>query len=1020
MWGLLPLFPISALAADVSLKSPSVQMAQQQQAATGIVVDGATGEPIIGATVRLPGNGGGTVTDVDGRFTLPATQWPMTVEVSYVGYRSQQVRIASAGAVTVNLEQEASQIDEVVVTGYGTFKKSAYAGSASNVRAEKMKDVPSVSFQDMLQGNAPGVQFSQASGQPGSATSINIRGMGSFNAGNSPLYVIDGVPMRSGSVSALDTDAGLDIMSTLSSTDIESITVIKDAAAASLYGSRAANGVIIITTRKGREGKPQVSLTADWGQSDFAMQYRPVMSGAQRRSYIYQGLYNGAVLDGATADEATAYATENVEYYAPEPWCGYVDWDDVLFKKGGHANYQATLSGGTSRFKYFTSLGYLKQDGVTRNSGLERITGRVNAEYQATDRLTVGANILFSNINQDVYEEGTSYTSPFYASRNCVVPSDPVYNEDGSWNRSFIRNGDRNPLLAMTYDSRRNYVTRAFNTVYGQYELMKDLRFKTTLSYDYVSTKGKHWVDPRTSNGEDVNGSMSQSVYELKKLVWANQLTYATTVAEKHHLDGLLGYEIDDQNSDYLSGTTSNFASPDKNAISNGVKPEGVGGSPERTRMVSYIARVNYDYDNKYFLGGSYRIDGSSRLHSSHRWGSFWSASAAWRVIEEDFMRPTHDWLTDLKVRASYGVNGTLPSSYYGYMGLSSINGGYNLQPAILLSQIENNSLKWETNYNLNLGLDFALWNRLKVTLEYYTRTTKNLLMDLPISMTTGFGSYLTNIGQVKNSGVELEINSTNFQTPHFSWTTTLNISHNKNKIVKLDGRQTEIIDGTQIHQIGKPYRTFYMVEFAGINPDTGAPQFYTNSQDADGHLVKDITENAAQAHAIALDKHAEPTVIGGLSNSLRYRWVDFSCLFSFQFGGYSYDNWAQKTEHGGNDLEANIPTYYLDNWQKPGDVTSYEVFVEAPYQAMNKITSTRRLHSSDFVRLKTLTLGVTLPEAWTHRIHMGSVRLYASADNLWTWARYDYYDPEAVSGGSAIWGTPPLKTVTFGVNLNF
>jgi hypothetical protein len=286
--------------------------------------------------------------------------------------------------------------------------------------------------------------------------------------------------------------------------------------------------------------------------------------------------------------------------------------------------------------------------------------------------------------------------------------------------------------------------------------------------------------------------------------------------------------------------------------------------------------------------------------------------------------------------------------------------------------------------------------------------------------MTTGFGSYLMNIGEMQNRGVELEINSENIKTKDFTWRTGFNISHNRNEVVTLDGTQTEIISGNQIRKIGKSYRTFYMIEFAGINPETGAPQFYKNDVDENGNYNKEITEKNSEAKAIVLDKHAEPTLIGGLTNSLTYKWFDLNFLFSYQFGGYSYDNWAQKTEHGGYDLEANIPIYYRDSWKNPGDVTNYEVFIEAAPVRMHSVTTTRRLHSSDFIRLKTLNFGFTLPQTWTRKAGIDKVRLFASANNLWTWAAYDYYDPEAVSSGTAIWGTPPLKTVTFGVNMNF
>ena len=995
---------------------------QERETIQGVIIDASTQETIVGASIMIKGSSQGTVTDIDGKFSLSVSKIPVTLVVSYVGYQKKEVKVSSLdGALSISLTEDTQMMDEVIVTGYGTFKKSAYAGSAANVKADKIADVPSVSFQDMLQGNATGVQFTSTSGQPGASSSINIRGMGSINAANTPLYVIDGVPMISGNISSLDSDSGLDIMSTINTNDIQSITVIKDAAAASLYGSRAANGVIIITTKQGQQGKPKISLQADWGFSDFAMEYRPVMSGQQRRDYIYNGLYAGALRDGESEEDAKAYADETIDDYAPVPWCGFVDWDDVLFKKGSHQQYEASLSGGTDKFKYYSSLGYLKQEGITQRSGLERLSGRLNVDYKATNKLTLGANILFSSVNQDVYSEGFTYTSPFYSSRSAVTPSDPVYNEDGTWNRELIRIGDRNPALANEYDSQREYVTRTFNTIYGQYEFIKDLKFKTTFSYDYITTKGKDWADPRTSNGDDINGGMSKKFYERRKMMWGNQLTYKQTFANVHHLDELLGYEIDDQYRDYLSGYATNFATPDKNDISNGKKTESVGGSDSRTRMVSYIGRVNYDYDNKYFLGLSYRVDGSSRLQRSHRWGNFWSVSGAWRIIDEDFMKPVSDWLTDLKLRASYGVNGTLPSDYYGYMALSSLSNGYNEQPAIIISQLANDNLKWETNYNLNLGLDFSLFNRVNVTLEYYLRNTKNLLMDSPVSMTTGFSSYLMNVGQLRNQGVELEINSTNFKTKDFEWKTTFNLSHNTNKVVNLDGDQTEIVSGTQIHKIGHSYRTFYMIEFAGINPENGNPQFYKNDLLEDGSYNKEITENASEAKSIMLDKHAEPNVTGGLYNSFRYKWFDLSFLFNYQFGGWSYDTWAQKTEHGGYDMEANIPTYYADSWKKPGDVTKYEQFYEKNSRvAMHKITNSRRLHSTDFLRLKTFTLGFTLPKQWLSSVGLSNARIYMSANNLWTWAAWDYYDPESVVNGSATQATPPLKTVTFGLNVNF
>ncbi|MDR0977291.1 MAG: TonB-dependent receptor [Prevotellaceae bacterium] len=988
-------------------------------AVSGVVVDALDGTPVIGASVLVQGTSTGSPTNVDGQFSFHVDRFPVTLVVSYIGYKKQEVKVTSAMPLTITLQEDSEMLDDVVITGYQTFKKSAYAGSASQVKANKIADIPALSFTELLQGNATGVQFTSSSGQPGAATSLRIRGMGSFNASKSPLFVIDGVAVRSGDVDGLSTKSGLDIMSTISNDDIESVNIIKDAAAASLYGSRAANGVIIITTKKGKKGKAQVSLKADWGSSDYAMEYRPIMNGEQRRAYIYDALYRGQIAKNKSEADATAYADKKIDDYAPEPWCGYVNWDDILFRKGGHQNYEASVSGGSDKFTYYTSLSYTNQQGITTQSGLERISGRVNAEFQATDHLKLGANLLFSTVNQDANPEGTDYTSPFYSSRNAVVPSDPVYNEDGSWNRKFIRNEDRNPALSQAYDYRRQYIKRTFNTLFAEYEFIRDLKFRTTLSYDYNTTKSKSWSDPRTSNGKDTNGGMEGRFREYKKLVWKNQLSYATTIARDHNLDALIGYEIDDASSDYVYAYGTNFAVAGKNSLSNSVKPESVGGYPGTQRIVSYLAVANYNYLHRYYLGGSYRIDGTSRLHRDSRWGNFWSVSGAWRAIDEAFMEPARGWLNELKLRMSYGVNGTLPSDTFGFMGLSSLTDGYMGDPAISPKQIANYDLSWETNYAFNVGIDFGFIDRLTGSVEFYTRTTKNLLMDMPISRTTGFSSYLKNIGEVVNRGVEFELTSANFRTKDFEWSTTFNISHNANRVAKLSD-QTRILSGNKIHTIGKPYNTYYLIEFAGINPETGAPQFYTNDTDEHGNLIKEVTEDNAKAKQIVVDKHAEPVVIGGLSNKFRIKWFDLSFLFSYQFGGYSFDTWAQKTEHGGKDLKANIPTYYAESWKKPGDVTNYEVFIESPKVAMHNVTTTRRLHSSDFIRLKTLTLGFNLPAAWTRTAGLSNVRLYASANNLLTWAAYNYYDPEAVdSNGGAVWGTPPLRTVTFGVSIN-
>ena len=1003
-------------------------VAREKYTITGKVIEDS-GEPIIGANVIVKGTTNGMMTDMDGNFHLEVTDKKVTLMVSYIGYTSQEVVATPGKPMSIILKVDNNLLDEVIVTGYGTFKKSAYAGSASIVKTDAVKDVPNVSFQQMLEGAAPGVSVNTGSGIPGSSTSIRIRGMGSFNASNSPLYVVDGVPVLSGNIGASGSDSGLDVMSTLNTSDIESITVIKDAAAASLYGSRAANGVVIITTKQGKAGKPVFKLKSDWGFSNFAMPFRELMGGQERRNLIHEGLRNYALTysgktddevglhQGMTENEAWAYADSNIDQYAPIPWCGFVNWDDYLFRNGSHQNYEFSASGGQEKIKYYTSIGYMKQDGVTINSGLERISARLNVDYQMAKWMNIGAKIQFSKVNQDTYSEGTSYTSPIYGTRNGATPSDPIWNEDGTWNRALIKLDDRNPMLSNSYNFKREYATRSFNTVYASFDIWKGIKFASTFSYDFVMNKSRAWKDPRTSDGDDDNGRFSKDYNDITNMTWSNILTYQTKIKKKHNLDLLVGYEINSKESDGLGTTISNFARWDKPEVNNGVVYQSMGGSNSTTRIVSYITRANYDYDNKYYLGASWRTDGSSRLARENRWGNFWSLSGAWRVSSESFMKPLQNWLSDLKLRVSYGVNGTLPSSYYGYMGLSSLTSNYNDNPGITQSQLENKELTWETNYNFNSGIDLGFFdNRLNVTFEYYVRTTKNLLYSRPLSLATGFSSYLANIGKLQNKGYELEIRSTNIETKDFRWSTSLNLGHNANKILKLDGDLKQVTSGTSIHKVGLPYSTYYMIEFAGIDPADGEPMFYKNTTDENGNLNKETTKDPRSAEKVIL-QCADPTITGGLGNSISYKWFDLNFNVNFSFGAWNYDGSASKLEHGG-DGTLNIPIYYRKRWQKEGDETSIERFVVGRSISMTDYATTRRLYSGDYVRLKNLTFGFTLPKTWTRKVGIDNIRLYASGNNLLTWAAYDYIDPE--SGSSPSWDTPPMRTYRFGLEVKF
>jgi len=652
---------------------------------------------------------------------------------------------------------------------------------------------------------------------------------------------------------------------------------------------------------------------------------------------------------------------------------------------------------------------------------MQRLSGRLNFSYEATERLDVGANIQFSNVNQDTNTEGTAYLSPFYSVFNTVTPRDVPFNEDGSYASDFPRNGTgRNPKAYADLNYQTENIMRTFNTIFAGYRIMEGLSFRTTLSYDFSIVQGESFTHPLTSSPPNL-GTIYNSVYDRRSTVWSNTLQYIKTIGNVHNFDALVGYEITDYINDNSYVSKENLANWDMIELDNFSVSRYIEGESYGSRMISYISRVNYDYDRKYYAGFSFRRDGSSKLATEARWGNFWSVSGAWKVSEEAFMDGLSTILPELKIRGSYGVNGTLPSGYYEYMGLSSYGADYNSMPGLVETQFYNGDLKWETNYNTNIGIDFNLYDKVRVSVEFYNRLTKDLLMNEPTSLTTGFSSILSNIGEMRNRGIELELSSTIINNSNFNWSASFNISHNNNEILVLDGIQESIISGSQIRMVGKPYNTFYLREFAGIDPVDGMTWFYTNEM-VDGNYVKDKTKLLETANAIPLQS-PYPKVLGGLTNNFRFYFVDLGFTFTYSLGGYSYDSAAGKLDKEGttNGLDANIPIYYRDRWRQPGDESIYGKYIaNNRYDMADGYSNSRRIHSTDHFRLKNLSLGVTIPSKYSDYVKLDKIRIFASGNNLWTVAKWKMYDPEVGADGVMAWQTPPLKTVTFGLDITF
>lgn len=994
--------------------------AMAQTRVRGTVVSEGDGSPVIGATVTVEGTKAGTVTDTGGMFSLTLPDGAKYLRVTYVGY--EPVTIAARDGMRVTLREEQAQLDEVIVTGYGNFKKASFTGSAQTLDTEGLEDVPVISIADKLAGGVAGVNISSSSSGPGGVSSIRIRGMSSINAGNDPLIVIDGTPVQSGNISEFGNaynDTYTDILSSLNTNDIESMTVIKDAAAASLYGSRAANGVIVITTKSGKVGKTNVSFRSDWGFSNMAVNYRPTLGGDERRELLYKGLENYALYTGGMSEaDAAAFADSNIDTFAAKPEGGWTDWLDLLTRTGSHQNYQVGVSGGNDHTKFYASLAYNKQEGILYNQGLERFTGNANLTHKF-GRFELQVTTQFSRLRQEKVNEYLSYDGALYNYVTAQSPSDTPYNEDGSL-KQYCGANNTNPLFEYKHSSNFYTMTKAFNTVKLSYNIWDNLRLSEKISYDYVSGNEDVLWDKTSQNGGSYGGVFQRAINSYGQLNTQTQLAYDKTFG-RHSIDALLGFETEDYQYSYNFVSGQDY--PGNLYELSNAGTTSAESAKSSYRMTSFLGRVDYNYDNRYYVGASYRSDGTSRLSRQNRWGSFWSVSGAWRFTGEKFAKPLTKVLTDGKLRLSYGVNGTQPSSYYSYMNLYSYGIKYDGVSGMGVTSLANPDLKWEKNATWNIGLDLTFINRITLSLDYYQRKTSDLIYDLPVSQTGGYynGDYTytmpTNIGEMQNKGFELTVTSVNFDTKDFSWTTSLNMAHNSNKLTKIDGETNELVSGPLIHRVGEPYYSYYLYEYAGVDPQTGKALYYIN----DGtENARNTTTEISEANKTIVGKH-QAAIEGGLTNTLRYKWFDLGFTLTYSLGGDAFDYTHALYGGDGDYYYGGVPSYYKleDMWSGPGDTSA-----KLPkFEYGNTVTSasSQWLMPTDYLRLKNLTLGFSLPKDWVGKVGLTKARVYFSGSNLLTWkSKKLLVDPEMPVSGVCLVETPAYRTFTFGLEIDF
>lgn len=1012
---------VNLIGCTYTIRNNMVTITQQklenrERTISGIVRD-ENGEPLMGAPVCIGETKVCTITDENGYYSLKVPVEACFLKFTYVGMRTLREQIpAGRTSLQRNIQMLSdTQLDEVVITGYGNVRKSSYTGSASVMSTEKQKDLPVISLSQMMEGNLSGVNIENITGTPGANASITIRGLGSLNASNQPLFVLDGVPVMSGNMSSNDMNtSGLGILNTLNPTDIENITILKDAASASLYGARGANGVILITTKKGIDGKTTYTAKASFGISDYAYRFRPTMDGDERRQLIFEGLTNKNLNNGQTVEWAEENAEEILDRYAAKPKNGYADWEKALFRKALQQNYDFSVMGGNRDTRFAGSLNYTNQQNVAKNSGFERFSGHAsfNNKYKKFD---VAMNALFSLTKEKPLPGEDYYSNPLYALKTVLNPSIPIYNEDGSYNTDIQTINNMNLVYENEINEHKSNVARTFASAEAGYTFLKGLRLSTIFNVDYAYTKEFRYFSPLSSDGMAINGQ--GDVYSTENITYNSntRLNYVKDFGE-HHLDVLGAYEIHHWKNEYMFGESKNYSTTKKQSLENASEPVAVGHNLRGDAMLSYVFRANYDYMDKYYAAFSFRRDGSSRLSKDNRWDNFWSVSGSWRISREKFLEPVATWLSDAKVRASYGVNGNVPGGLYSHYGLYDLTYSYNDKPAMVESNLPNSKLSWERNYALNLGLDIYLFNRLSITFDWYTRHTKDLLLSRNVNPVTGFGSITDNVGEMKNTGFEIEVKSTNIDTKNFAWTTSFLMSHNKNKVVRLADVPQYTTNGYYVVKEGYSLGTVFLREYAGVDTQTGVPYYYSNIEDENGVRSREKVDDPNNAVSIPL-KNIYPTVTGSFGNTFRYKFADLSFNFTYSFGGNSYDAAMWALQDDGYSSTAPKSIELRKRWKKPGDQTDIPRYVDGQTYG-GWWHSSRGIHSTDHIRLKSLILGLNAPTSWCETLGFSRARLFFSGSNLLTWARYDQYDPELQ--GTVGFNIPPLKTYSFGLEIGF
>lgn len=1025
--------------------------AYAQEVISGTVVD-RTNEPIPGVTVFIKSTSSGTTTDIDGNFSITTDQaLPLTLTISFLGFRSEEIDVYEADEhVNITLTEDINFLDEVVVVGYGTAKKSSYTGSVAVVGSKELDKLEITSVGKALQGVVPGLQSVSAAGQPGSDASLYIRGIGSVNASTSPLFVVDGVPGAN--------------PNQISGKDIQSISILKDASASALYGSRGANGVIVITTKSGSlNSKPVVNFSSSIGFTSRAVKDYSYLSADDYYELQWEAIRNTQMDQGKTAAEAAEYASSylvdgalKVNIYGPQYpvpvgtdgnlisgatplWND--DWSKAISRTGLRQQYDLSISGGSENTRYFVSGGYLNEEGWIRTSEFERINLRTNIQSKVNNWFEAGANASLSSSYQKSPTQSDSNTGNFANFQRLISNIYPVYerNPDGSYvlDAEGNKKWDYGIWRPTTAVSGANILGSAEHAISGSkteavllstnmiITFLQGLLLRTTASADYRSWNSHSYSHSYYSTGVISEGAGSASRGSSRTLNYTvnSFVDYSLNLANKHSFNLLAGPEIYVNNISSLSGTRTGFQVLGKTEPSAGSTIGTFVGTSDNYRLASWLSKVDYNYLDRYHFSASYRRDGSSRFSKESRWGNFWSVGASWNLKKENFLKDVRD-IDNLNLRFSYGAQGNDNVGNYAYGGFYTIYNSLDML-GLLPSDLPTPELKWETNLNFNIGADISLFeNRLIAQIDVYNRQSKDLLFERPLSPSTGYSGINANIGSLSNRGIDGQITGTPIRNRNFSWDVSLNFGHYTNKITKLP--QEEILTGS-IGQYGNTKKMveggsifdFYIKEWAGVNPENGNATWYKDIVDENGNISgKTTTENQTEATHY-FQGSSLPDFYGGLNNYLSYKNFELSFLFSFSVGGKIFDGDQPMIMHLGYAPGRNWSDEALSRWTPENRDTNFPrlSYVSDPW---NTIPSTRFLYDATYARLKNIVFSYSLPSQLISNWNLSDLKLHITGDNILTFFGHKGLDPEQTVTGSTYYRYPAQKSYSVGINVSF